>query len=92
MDWMTLFKSIDHVVKVRKISYSEVESMPFYQFQYILDAIKEEAEKQKEEEEKQKNEGDKKTSSYSNKQFKPIDTAALMRNQQQEMKNFKPKY
>lgn len=91
MDWMTLFKAIDHVVKVRKVSYSEVERLPFYEFQYILEAIKEEQEKEKEEQEKQKAEQDKNTSSVTKGKFKPLDTSALMKNQQSALKNMRPK-
>ena len=88
---MTLFKAIDHVVKIRRQSYSEVESLPFYQFNYILDAIKEEAEKEKEEQEQQKTEQSTQASKYKNQTFKPVDTGKIMRDSQAAMKNFKPK-
>ena len=88
MDWMTLFKAIDHVAKVRKQAWSEVEKKPYYEFHYILDAIRAEQKEREEQAEKEKKESG---SNQSGKQFKPLDTNAMLRNQQANMKNYKPK-
>lgn len=91
MSWMNLFDGIDTIVKARKIPYSEVERLPFYEFKFILDKIKEESDKQKEEDEKQQKSYSKEKNK-NQQSYKPPNYTGMMKNQQSQMKKFKPKY
>ena len=88
---MSLFNAIEGIVKNRNVSYQDVEALPFYEFKFIMDNIKEE--KDKEEEERNKQESDSKSSykTPNKSTFKPMDTGKMMRDSQRNMQKHMPK-